>query len=165
MHVYMCSCIHVFMFSCAYTYLQVARTGLELQGLGAQLGVRLVITPPHHPSLHLHHHHRPTVKSALDQAKVSAAVAGPLVHLPHWVRRPSRLQRHWLRFTAAALLAVWAGRWLYRHSSLSGSDDLARWTREAVQVGGWGGLRQLFSWLVGWHFVHSPASWAPQPHA
>uniref|UniRef100_A0A7S0RH57 Uncharacterized protein n=1 Tax=Chlamydomonas leiostraca TaxID=1034604 RepID=A0A7S0RH57_9CHLO len=113
---------------------RVARTGLELQGLGAQLDVRLVITPPHHPSLHLHHHHRPTVKSALDQAKVSAAVAGPLVHLPHWVRRPSRLQRHWLRFTAAALLAVWVGRWLYRHSSLSGSDDLARWTREAVQV-------------------------------
>jgi nuclear-control-of-ATPase protein 2 len=68
---------------------------------------------------------------ALRRAASSALSRGPLAPAPAWARMPSRLQRHWLRYSLAGACALAVGGWAYRHSSLNGSDDLERWSSEA----------------------------------
>ncbi len=41
---------------------------------------------------------------------------------------------HWVPLSAALLLGLWAGRWLWKHSPAAGSDDLARWGRIAYRT-------------------------------
>jgi nuclear-control-of-ATPase protein 2 len=69
---------------------------------------------------------------ALDHAARRALARGPLAPPPAWARMPSRLQRHWLRYAAAAACAGAGAAWLYRHSRWGGSDDLDRWSRDAA---------------------------------
>ena len=59
--------------------------------------------------------------------------AGPLVCLPAWLRMPSRLQRQWLSYGLKGMAAAWAVQFLFRHSSLAGSDDLERCVSHAAR--------------------------------
>lgn len=68
---------------------------------------------------------------ALRRAARAALARGPLAPPPAWARMPSRLQRHWLRYSVMGACALAAGGWAYRHSSLAGSDDLERWSGQA----------------------------------
>ncbi|PNG99855.1 Nuclear control of ATPase protein 2, partial [Tetrabaena socialis] len=73
-----------------------------------------------------------SARSALGAARRAAALSGPLVALPPVARMPSRLQRHWLRYGAAAVLGLYGALWLVRHSRLAGSSDLDRWALGAA---------------------------------
>ena len=86
----------------------------------------------HHP----HSHALPTASVALQSAKAAASRQGHLLALPAWARMPGRLQRHWLRYCLAGWAAAWAVRFMYRHSRLSGSDDLERCVGAVPVLGG-----------------------------
>jgi nuclear-control-of-ATPase protein 2 len=47
-------------------------------------------------------------------------------------RRPRRAVRKWLQYSGGALGLGILSVWLFRHSSYAGSNDLNRWTKEAV---------------------------------
>ena len=62
-----------------------------------------------------------------------------LIAVPRWARMPSPLQQHWLQYLAGGAVATYALLFLYRHSSLAGSNDLRRWNRGAAKavLGAW----------------------------
>ncbi|CAM6083411.1 unnamed protein product [Calypogeia fissa] len=45
-------------------------------------------------------------------------------------KKPSKLARNWIRYTASTAAVAMASAWVIRHSRLVGSDDLDRWLRE-----------------------------------
>lgn len=51
----------------------------------------------------------------------------PISEVPLWARQPHRLQRYWVRYTIYAVLGMTCLRFVYRHSPLSGSDDMYKW--------------------------------------
>lgn len=67
------------------------------------------------------------LRTALRAAR--AAEAERLVPLPPWLRMPSRLQQHWLQFSLAGVGLGYGALFVYRHSALSGSDDIDRWLK------------------------------------
>ena len=68
----------------------------------------------------------PPVDAALWRVRASASRAGPLVPLPEWLAMPSRLQRYWTTYAIRGAVAAACALYLFRHSSLAGSDDLKR---------------------------------------
>lgn len=50
-----------------------------------------------------------------------------LIRMPRFARAPSRLQRYWVAYAINSVAVLFAARWLYRNSPLSGSDNLQRW--------------------------------------
>ncbi|PSC72602.1 Nuclear control of ATPase [Micractinium conductrix] len=72
-----------------------------------------------------------TVHSTLQAARrcTRAQRGRRLIEVPYWARMPSELQQHWIRYAALGLATGWGTIFLYRHSRLSGSQDLDRWLR------------------------------------
>eukprot|EP00955_Chlamydomonas_euryale_P062677 358445-Chlamydomonas_euryale.AAC.30 len=95
-------------------------TGCDLMAAAQMAGV---------PISHLGSARPPGVLMA---SRCVAAAAGPFVPLPPRLVMPSAAQRRWVSTAGKCCVAMWALTWLWRHSRLSGSDDLEQWLRTAV---------------------------------
>ena len=52
-----------------------------------------------------------------------------LVSIPKWVERPNRVQRHWIRYAIISIMSLSFLKFLYKHSPLSGSEDMYKWAQ------------------------------------
>ncbi|CAD7697413.1 unnamed protein product [Ostreobium quekettii] len=71
--------------------------------------------------------HRSVSKAMAEAARIHAERRDGVVNIPDWTRRPSSLERRWLEYSLAGLVAVWGASWLLRHSPLCGSRDFYDW--------------------------------------
>ncbi|CAK0782307.1 hypothetical protein CVIRNUC_005626 [Coccomyxa viridis] len=74
-----------------------------------------------------------SANAALTAAAMAAARHRRLITIPEWLAAPSKYQRYWVRYTLAGVASLWALRFLYIHSPLSGSHDLENWGTAATE--------------------------------
>eukprot|EP00891_Asterochloris_glomerata_P003299 jgi/Astpho2/3299/Aster-x0572 len=75
-----------------------------------------------------------SANAALSVATQWAARQRPMIHLPKWIRMPSKYEQHWIRYTLIGVASSYGALFVYRHSRLSGSRDLEVWTFQAAEA-------------------------------